>query len=108
ASDRKSKKRELRDLILPYSLWNEGEKIIGVIEEAMVKGQDTAGKETQLPRPGLLTRDTFNHLVDAVATKATLSQIDVPRIRKELPTGPYAFDLLIYEPEQNRLRAIHM
>ncbi|GGA82120.1 hypothetical protein GCM10011385_40430 [Nitratireductor aestuarii] len=108
AQDRASKKRELCDLITRYSLWNEGEKIIGVIEEAMVNGQDTAGKEIQLSRPQPLTRDTFEHVIDSVATKATLSEIDVPRIRQELPPGPYAFDLLIYEPEQNRLRAIHM
>lgn len=108
ATDRKGKKRELRDLILPYSLWNEGEKIIGVIEEAMVKGQDTAGKETQLPRPKLLTRDTFNHVIESIATKATLSEIDVSRIRQELPTGPYAFDLVVYEPEHNRLRVINI
>jgi len=107
APDRKSKKRELRDLILGYSLWNEGEKIIGVIEEAMAK-EPEASKVIQPPRPGLLTRDTFNHVIESIATKATLSQIDVSRIRQELPTGPYAFDLLVYEPEQNRLRCIHM
>src|SRR5690554_5381180 len=107
APDRKSKKRELRDLILPYSLWNEGEKIIGVIEEAMAK-EPEASKIIQPPRPGLLTRDTFNHVIESIATKATLSQIDVSRIRQELPTGPYAFDLLVYKPEQNRLCCIHM
>src|SRR5690606_20746347 len=68
APDRKSKKRELRDLILPYSLWNEGEKIIGVIEEAMAKELE-ASKVIQPPRPGLLTRDTFNHVIESIATK---------------------------------------
>src|SRR5690606_18162519 len=71
AAHRKEKKLELRDLILPYSLWNEGEKIGGAIEESVVKVPE-ASKVIQPPRPELLTRDTFNHVIDSIATKATL------------------------------------
>lgn len=106
APDRASQKRNLSAQICRWALWNKGEKIIGLIEEALARVKVSDDKEPRRPMP--ITRDTFNHVVEAVASKSAPAKPDVETTTSALPTGPYAFDLVHYGAENARLLMLSM
>ncbi|MEJ5022950.1 hypothetical protein WH297_24930 [Ochrobactrum vermis] len=106
APDRASQKRTLSAQICRWALWNKGEKIIGLIEEALARVKVSDDKEPRRSMP--ITRDTFNHVVEAVASKSAPAKTDVETITSALPTGPYAFDLVHYDAENAQLLMLSM
>ncbi len=105
AHDRSSQKRALSEQIFRYALWNKGEKIISLIEEAVVKA---SFKDLRSSRSMPLTRDTFNNVIESVASKSPADENDINRRALELPADPYAFELIVYEQERRRLRVFSL
>ncbi|TWH02317.1 hypothetical protein L614_000200003010 [Ochrobactrum sp. J50] len=105
AHDRSSQKRALSEQIFRYALWNKGEKIIGLIEEAVVKA---SFKDLRSSHSVPLTRDTFNNVIETIASKSPADENDIDRSALELPAGPYTFELMFYEQERTRLRVFSL
>nr|WP_278434185.1 hypothetical protein [Brucella anthropi] len=105
AHDRSSQKRALSEQIFRYALWNKGEKIISLIEEAVVKA---SFKDLRSSHSMPLTRDTFNSVIESVASKSPADENDINRRAMELPADPYAFELIVYEQERRRLRVFSL
>lgn len=59
--DRASQKRALSAQICRWTLWNKGEKIVGLIEEALARVKVSDDKEPRRLMP--IMRDKFNHVV---------------------------------------------
>ncbi|KAB2784134.1 hypothetical protein F9K97_18835 [Brucella anthropi] len=109
AHDRASQKRALSEWICRWAIWNKGEKIIGLIEEAVAKATVKAGfKDLRSSHSMPLTRDTFNNVIETIASKSVVNEIDADRIASKLPAGPYAFDLVLYDQEQKRIRVFSL
>ncbi|MBQ0709629.1 MULTISPECIES: hypothetical protein [Brucella/Ochrobactrum group] len=105
AHDRSSQKRALSEQICRWALWNKGEKIISLIEEAVVKA---SFKDLRSSHSMPLTRDTFNNVIESVASKSPADENDTNRRALELPADPYAFELIVYEQERRRLRVFSL
>lgn len=105
ADDRTRQKLAVRDVLLRWAIWNEGEKIFGLIEEASarVKISGDSGPTRSMP----ITRDTFNHVIESVAPKS-VPKTDIEIAASTLPVRPYAFDLVHYDAEKKQLRVISM
>lgn len=106
AHDRDSQKRAVRDVLLRWAIWNEGEKIFGLIEEASarVNISHDHGPTRSMP----ITRATLNHVVEAVASKSASAKTDIEIAASALSARPYAFDLLHYDAEKKQLRVLSM
>lgn len=100
AHDRDTQKRVARDVLLRWAIRNEGEKIIGLIEEASARLRisDHTGPTRAMP----ITRDTLNHVIESVAPKS-VPAMSIEIAASALPTKPYAFDLVDYDAEKKRL-----
>lgn len=105
AHDRSSQKRALSEQIFRYALWNKGEKIISLIEEAVVRA---SFKDLRSSHFMPLTRDTCNNMIESVASKSLSDESDIDRRGLELPAGPYAFELIVYEQEHRRFRVFSL
>nr|WP_313708944.1 hypothetical protein [Brucella intermedia] len=106
AHDRDSRKRAVRDVLLRWAIWNEGEKIFGHIEEASARAKISG--DASPTRSMLITRDTLNHVIESVASKSAPAKTDIDIAASALPARPYAFDLLDYDAEQKQLRVLSM
>ncbi|PWL16288.1 hypothetical protein DKP76_18300 [Falsochrobactrum shanghaiense] len=106
AHDRDSRKRAVRDVLLRWAIWNEGEKIFGHIEEASARAKVSG--DTAPARSMPITRDTLNHVTESVASKSAPAKTDIEIAASTLPARPYAFDLLHYDAEQKQLRVLSM
>ncbi|MBR7654819.1 hypothetical protein KCX83_21215 [Brucella oryzae] len=106
AHDRASQKRALSEQICRWALWNKGEKIIGLIEEALARVKVSDDSEPRRSMP--ITRDTFNHVIESVASKSASAKTGIDIATAALPTRPYAFDLVDYDEEKRRLRIFSM
>ncbi|WP_024896943.1 hypothetical protein [Brucella rhizosphaerae] len=106
AHDRDSRKRAVRDVLLRWAIWNEGEKIFGHIEEASARAKISG--DTAPARSMPITRDTLNHVIESVASKSAPAKTDIEVAASALPAKPYAFDLLHYDAEQKQLRVLSM
>lgn len=106
AHDRDSRKRAVRDVLLRWAVWNEGEKIFGHIEEASARVKVSG--DTAPARSMPITRDTLNHVIESVASKSAPAKTDIDIAASALPARPYAFDLLDYDAEQKQLRVLSM
>lgn len=106
ADDRQSQKLEARDTMLRWAIWNQGEKILGLIEEASarMKISGDTGPTRSMP----ITRDTLNHVIESVASKSAPARTDIEIATAALPARPYAFDLLHYDAKKKRLQLICM
>ncbi|AIK44807.1 hypothetical protein [Brucella anthropi] len=105
ADDRDTQKRVVRDTLLRWAIWNEGEKIFGLIEEASarVRVPDHTGPTRAMP----ITRDKLNHVIESVAPKS-VPTMSIEIATSALPTKPYAFDLVHYDAEKNQLLMFSM
>ncbi|KAB2676835.1 hypothetical protein [Brucella tritici] len=109
AHDRSSRKRDLSEQIFRYAVWNKGEKIIGLIEEALAKATVKTGfKDLRSSHSMPLTRDTFNSVIETTASKSPADETDIDRSALEFPTGPYTFELMFYEQERRCLRVFSL
>ncbi|ABS13425.1 hypothetical protein I6H96_09005 [Brucella anthropi] len=108
AHDRSSQKRALSEQICRWALWNKGEKIIGLMEEAVAKSAVKVQRDFRSSRSMPLTRDTFNNVIESVASKSLAVENDIDRSVLELPAGPYTFELMFYEQERRRLRVFSL
>ncbi|MBM6395802.1 hypothetical protein JQC79_08545 [Ochrobactrum anthropi] len=106
AHDRDSRKRAVRDVLLRWAIWNEGEKIFGHIEEASARAKISG--DTAPARSMPITRDTLNHVIESVASKSAPAKTDIEIAATALPSRPYAFDLLHYDAEKKQLQLISM
>ncbi|PWL16438.1 hypothetical protein DKP76_17385 [Falsochrobactrum shanghaiense] len=106
AHDRDSRKRAVRDVLLRWAIWNEGEKIFGHIEEASARVRVSGDVAPARSMP--ITRDTLNHVTESVASKSVPAKTDIEIAASALPARPYAFDLLDYDAEQKQLRVLSM
>lgn len=101
--DKDGLKRGLSEKIFRCALWNEGEKIISLIEAGMskerVKGQEDYCDCCSIP----LTRDAFSNVIKSIASNSSKQNQDKGRNALEPPAGPYAFDLAIHQREQRRV-----
>ncbi len=106
AEDRARQKLAARYILLRWGIWNEGEKILGLIEEASarVRISDDIGPTRPMP----ITRDTLNHVIESIASKSVLPKSDIGIAAAALPLRPYAFDLLHYDQDEKRLRVLGM
>ena len=102
ADDRASQKRAVRDVLLKWAIWNEGEKILGLIEEA--SGRMMVSVDTRPSHTMLITRDIFDSVVKSVARKPASAEAVLAIATSALQVGPYAFDLVHYDAEKKRLR----
>jgi len=105
AHNRDAEKRAVRDILLRWAVWNEGEKILGLIEEASARLRisDHRGPSRAMP----ITRDTLNHVIESVAPKS-VPAISIEIAASALPEGQYAFDLVHYDAEKKRLLMFSM
>ena len=108
AHDRSSRKRDLSEQIFRSTLWNNGEKIIGLIEEAVAKAAVKVQRDFRSSRSMPLTRDTFNDVIESVASKSLADENDTDRSVSELPTDPYTFELVSYEQGRKCLRVLSL
>ncbi|KAB2774840.1 hypothetical protein [Brucella anthropi] len=108
AHDRSSQKRALSEQICRWALWNKGEKIIGLMEEAVAKSAVKVQRDFRSSRSMPLTRDTFSNVIESVASKSLAVENDIDRSVLELPAGPYTFELMFYEQERRRLRVFSL
>ncbi|PWL16591.1 hypothetical protein DKP76_16605 [Falsochrobactrum shanghaiense] len=108
AHDRASQKRALSEQIFRCALWNKGEKIIGLIEEAVAKAAVKVQKDFRSSHSMPLTRDTFNNVIETIASKSIPDENDIDRKALELPAGPYTFELMFYEEESRRIRVFSL
>ncbi|MBB4096115.1 hypothetical protein [Brucella pecoris] len=108
AHDRSSQKRALSEQICRWALWNKGEKIIGLMEEAVAKAAVKVQRDFRSSRSMPLTRDTFSNVIESVASKSLVDENDIDRSASELPAGPYTFELMFYEQERTRLRVFSL
>ena len=108
AHDRSSRKRALSEQIFRCALWNTGEKIIGLIEEAVAKAAVKVQRDFRSSRSMPLTRDTFNDVIESVTSKSLADENDTDRSASELPTDPYTFELVSYEQERKCLRVLSL
>lgn len=106
AHDRDSQKRAVRDVLLRWAVWNEGEKIFGHIEEASARVKISG--DTAPTRSMPITRETLNHVIESVASKSAPAKTDIEIAATALPLRPYAFDLLYYDAEKKQLQLISM
>lgn len=106
AHDRDSRKRAVRDVLLRWAIWNEGEKIFGHIEEASARAKVSGNTAPAYPMP--ITRDALNHVIESVASKSAPAKTDIEIAASALPARPYAFDLLDYDAEKKQLRVLSM
>ncbi len=106
AHDRDSRKRAVRNVLLRWAIWNEGEKIFGHIEEASARAK--VSDDTAPTRSMPITRDTLNHVIESVASKSAPAKTDIEIAATALPSRPYAFDLLHYDAEKKQLQLISM
>ncbi len=106
AHDRDSQKRAVRDVLLRWAVWNEGEKILGLVEEASARVKISG--DTAPARSMPITRDTLNHMIESVASKSAPVKTDIEIAASALPARPYAFDLLHYDAKQKQLRVLSM
>lgn len=108
AHNRSSQKRALSEQIFRCALWNKGEKIIGLMEEAVAKAAVKVQRDFRSSRSMPLTRDTFSNVIESVASKSIANENDIDRRALELPAGPYTFELMFYEQERRRLRVFSL
>ncbi|WP_112593093.1 hypothetical protein [Brucella tritici] len=109
AHDRASQKRALSEQIFRWALWNKGEKIISLIEEAVAKATVKAGyKDLRSSHSMPLTRDTFNNVIESIASKSIADENDLDRKAIELPVGPYTFELMFYDEESRCIRVFSL
>lgn len=106
ADDRQSQKLAARDTLLRWAIWNEGEKLLGLIEEASARAKVSG--DTAPTRSMPITRDTLNHVIESVASKSAPAKTDIEIAASALPARPYAFDLLHYDAKQKQLRVLSM
>lgn len=108
AHDRASQKRALSEQIFRWALWNKGEKIIGLMEEAVAKATVKVQTDFRSSQSMPLTHDTFNNVIESVASKSVVNEIDADSIASKLPVGPYAFDLVLYDQEHKHIRVFSL
>ncbi|WP_435655826.1 hypothetical protein [Brucella pituitosa] len=106
ADDRQSQKLAARDTLLRWAIWNQGEKILGLIEEASAHAKVSGDIAQTRPMP--ITRDTLNHVIESVASKSAPARTDIEIAAAALPARPYAFDLLHHDAKKKRLQLICM
>ncbi|RRY17103.1 hypothetical protein EGJ57_19130 [Brucella anthropi] len=106
AHDRDSRKRAVRDVLLRWAIWNQGEKIFGHIEEASARMKISG--DTAPARSMPITRDALNHVIESAVSKSAPAKTDIEIAASALPARPYAFDLLHYDAEKKRLQLISM
>lgn len=106
ADDRARQKLAARDTLLRWAIWNEGEKIFGLIEEASARARISDNTEPARIMP--ITRDTLNHVIESVASKSAPARNGIEIAAAALPARPYAFDLLHYDAEKKRLLMLSM
>ena len=107
AEDRASQKRAVRDVLLRWALWNEGEKILSLIEEASAHAK-VSGDITQT-RAMPITRDILNRIVSSTDRKSAPGEAILATAASALPNNaPYAFDLVHYDSEKKALSMISM
>ena len=107
AEDRDSQKRAVRDVLLRWAIWNEGEKILALIEEASARSNVSA--DTAPTRAMPITRDILNRVVRSADRKSAPSEAILATAISALPNNvPYAFDLVHYDAEKKALRLISM
>ena len=107
AEDRASQKRAVRDALLRWAIWNEGEKFFALIEEASARVKVSG--DTAPTRVMPITRDILNRVVSSADRKSAPSEAILATAISALPNNvPYAFDLVHYDAEKKALRLISM
>lgn len=107
AEDRVRQKCAVRDVLLRWAIWNEGEKIFALIEEASARAK--VSDDTAPTRAMPITRDIFNRVVNSVDRKSAPDEAILATATSALPkNAPYAFDLVHYDAEKKALRIISM
>ncbi|KAB2773233.1 hypothetical protein F9L00_24855 [Brucella anthropi] len=107
AEDRASQKRAVRGVLLRWAIWNEGEKILGLIEEASARAKISG--ELAPTRVMPITRDILNRVVRSADRKSAPSEAILATAISALPNNvPYAFDLVHYDAEKKAVRLISM
>lgn len=106
ADDRASQKLAARGILLRWAIWNEGEKILGLIEEASARVNISHDNGPTRSMP--VTRDMLNHVIASVASKSAPAKTDIEIAAAALPSRSYAFDLLHYDAEKKRLLMLSM
>ncbi len=105
AEDRASQKRAVRAVLLRWALWNEGEKILSLIEETSAHAKVSGDIAQKRAMP--ITRDILNRIVSSADRKSAPGEAILATAASALPNNaPYAFDLLHYDPEGRALRLI--
>ncbi|PJO49367.1 hypothetical protein CQ054_19920 [Ochrobactrum sp. MYb29] len=107
AEDRAIQKRAVRTVLLRWALWNEGEKILSLIEEASAHAKVSGDIAQTHAMP--ITRDILNRIVSSADRKSAPGEAILATATSALPNNaPYAFDLVHYDAEKKALRMISM